>query len=93
MLVTSITGAGLGLAGLIQSIRRDTTAARSTAQDVATRAAEGAVAALNAALDRLQGEHDDLTERVELMADDLARCEAVKLELTRRVRELEGKPT
>lgn len=88
VLVTSISGALLGAAGLHQARYRDMKAARSTASEVATKAADSAVGALNAALDRQQGEIEHLTRQVLELRRGLRRCEAEKDGLRREVREL-----
>lgn len=73
-LITAIAGAIAGLGGLFVSLRRDSLASRTTAHDVATRAAEAAVGALNAALNRQEGELRELragTESLEKLIGHL----------------------
>lgn len=88
VLITACSGAVLGAAGLWQARHRDTTAARSMATEVATKAADAAVGALSAALDRQQGEIEHLTARVEDLQIEVTRCELEKADLRREVREL-----
>lgn len=88
VLVTSLSGAVLGAAGLYQARHRDTTAARSMASEVATKAADSAVGALSAALDRQQGEIEHLTRQVDELRTEVVRCEVEKLDLRKQVREL-----
>lgn len=85
VLITAISGLVLGAAGLWQSGHRDTSAARATATDVATKAADAAVGALNAALDRQQAEIESLTQHVGRLQVTVDRCEAEKVELRQLV--------
>lgn len=73
-MITAVTAAALGVLGIWQARRRDTTAAETTARDVANRAADAAVGALNAALNRLQAELD-----VSVAEATTARADAVQL--------------
>lgn len=64
-LITAVTGAVAGIGGLVVAARRDSLASRTTAHDIATRAAEAAVGALQAALDRQDGELRELRSGTE----------------------------
>lgn len=81
--VTAVSGLVLGAAGLYQARRRDTTASETMAKDVATKAADSAVGALQTALDFLKVEVEDLRERVN-------RCENEKRELRSELAILKG---
>lgn len=102
-LVVAITGVITGIGGMWLARRRDTTAAASTAKDVASRAADAAVGALNAALSRLQGELEESAaeiatlkeDHVQMRADnrvllaEIRQCHDDKAALEDRVRRLE----
>lgn len=73
-LITAIGAVVLGLAGIVQSWRKDTTAARQTAETVATTAASQAVQSLEAALDRQDAEIKRLGSRVGALEEEKAEC-------------------
>lgn len=88
--VSAVAGAVLGTAGFLEARRKDSTAAKTTAADVATKAVDSAVGVLNDALDYLRREVAELRVRVDRCEDEKAeirehhaRCDEERAELRR----------